>query len=174
MPRPVTQVTAAAWEPLAGLRTLSLSLPRSLSRDSADNVLRACTSLRTLRLQFPAGSVDTAYLARHAERCASLQLLEVTAQRMLFTKTLDGGAGGGSNGAGIAVKVQGQGREPRGSVPSAVRCTVRESLLLTTLSAGLPSGWSKTQVAPLIFVELQRRLILNSASKTLPWALQIP
>ncbi len=45
------QVTAAAWEPLAGLRTLSLSMPRSLSRDSADNVLRACTSLRTLRLQ---------------------------------------------------------------------------------------------------------------------------
>ena len=96
------QVTASAWEPLSALRTLSLSLPRNLSRDSADNVLRACTSLRTLSLQFPAGSVDTAYLARHAERCASLQLLEVTTQRMLFTKNLDGGGGSVSGGAGIA------------------------------------------------------------------------
>ncbi len=51
-------------------------------------------------VQFPAGSVDTAYLARHAENCKSLQLLEVTAQRMLFTKTLDGGAAGGSTSAG--------------------------------------------------------------------------
>lgn len=86
------QVAAPAWESLANLRTLSLSLPRSLSRDSADDVLRACGSLRTLRLQYPAGSVDTSYLARHAERCASLQLLEITAQRMLFNATF-GGAG---------------------------------------------------------------------------------
>jgi len=101
--RPVAQVTAAAWAPLAGLRTLSLTLPRSLSRDTADDVLRACAALRTLRLHFPAGSVDTAYLARHAERCGSLQLLEVTAQRMLFTKTLDSSAGSSSTGAGTAV-----------------------------------------------------------------------
>ena len=98
--RPHAQVTASAWEPLASLRTLSLSMPRSLSRDSADNILRACGALRTLRLQFPAGSVDTAYLARHADNCESLQLLEVTAQRMLFTKTLGGGATG--TGAGTA------------------------------------------------------------------------
>ena len=91
------QVAAPAWEPLATLRTLSMSLPRSLSRDSADDIIRACPSLRTLRLQYPAGSVDTSYLARHAERCPSLQLLEVTAQRMLFNATF-GGAGSVSPG----------------------------------------------------------------------------
>ena len=93
-------MTAPAWEPLAALRTLSMSLPRSLSRDSADDVIRVCGALRTLRLQYPAGSVDTSYLARLAECCASLQLLEVTAQRMLFHTTFGGGAGIGSPGTG--------------------------------------------------------------------------
>ena len=94
----VAQVTASAWAPLATLRTLTLSLPRSLSRDSADNIIRACEALRTLRLHYPAGSVDTSYLARHAEqRRASLQLLEVTAQRMLFSTTFGGGGNAGSN-----------------------------------------------------------------------------
>ena len=91
------QVATPAWEPLTTLRTLSLSLPRSLSRDSADDILRACKSLRTLRLQYPGGSVDTSYLARHAERCTSLQLLDITAQRMLFNSTF---SGAGSVGAG--------------------------------------------------------------------------
>ena len=88
------QVTAAAWEPLAALRTLSLTLPRSLSRESTDDLVRACGSLRTLTLQYPAGSVDTSYLMRHVEHMGSLQRLEVTAQRVLFSAGFGGGAGG--------------------------------------------------------------------------------
>ncbi len=88
------QAAARAWQPLVALRTLSLTLPRSLSRESADDVIRACGSLRTLNLRYPAGSVDTSYLMRHLEHLPSLQRLEVTAQRVLFSTGFSGGDGG--------------------------------------------------------------------------------